>query len=133
MESGKGCLEVIGGLTLAVVLVLGGCVVLAIYRIPDTPQSAPPTAEQKEQQACEDSYAAIGAAMQFTRQTLKAPSTAKFPHSREFGVDYLGNCIHDVEGYVDAQNSFGAMIRTPIRMKVQYSKTLKGWIVAGRK
>jgi len=50
---------------------------------------------------------------------LKAPSTAKFQDVLDFGVapkkDHNGNAIKDVwevSGYVDAQNSFGAMIRT---------------------
>lgn len=41
---------------------------------------------------------------------LKAPSTAKFCSSSELGMKQVGKYVI-VQGYVDAQNSFGAMIR----------------------
>ncbi len=45
---------------------------------------------------------------------LKAPSTAKYPDNCWNGecVTPLGNYRYMVKNYVDAQNSFGAMIRT---------------------
>lgn len=42
---------------------------------------------------------------------LKAPSTAKFPFLTEFRMQRYGDIVA-VSGYVDSQNSFGAMIRT---------------------
>jgi tetratricopeptide (TPR) repeat protein len=44
-------------------------------------------------------------------ESLKAPSTAEFPFS-EYIATHNGNDKYTVEGYVDAQNSFGAMIRS---------------------
>lgn len=42
---------------------------------------------------------------------LKAPTTAKFPYYQQFSA-YRDGDGYSVSGYVDAQNSFGAMIRT---------------------
>ena len=45
---------------------------------------------------------------------LRAPSTAKFPYTTSPGVSstHIGGGVYNVHGYVDAQNAFGAMIRT---------------------
>ncbi len=37
-------------------------------------------------------------------------------------VQYLGDCTHLVNSYVDAQNGFGAQIRTYYRAKVKYAE-----------
>jgi hypothetical protein len=43
---------------------------------------------------------------------LKAPSTAIFPPMSEVKLSYVDNpCVSTIHGWVDAQNSFGAMIR----------------------
>lgn len=42
---------------------------------------------------------------------LKSPSSAKFPHSTEISYQKKGNLIA-IQGYVDADNSFGASIRS---------------------
>ena len=52
---------------------------------------------------------------------LKAPSTADFPNFS--GMDhtrYLGDSMFVVNSYVDAQNGFGAMIRTSFYCKLKY-------------
>lgn len=50
-------------------------------------------------------------AMNIVEGSLKAPSTAEFQSSAEMGVARNGELVA-VEGYVDAQNGFGAMIRS---------------------
>ena len=50
----------------------------------------------------------------FVKGRLKSPSSAKFPgvfDGRQNHVKYLGNQKYRIVSYVDAQNSFGAMIR----------------------
>jgi hypothetical protein len=60
-------------------------------------------------------------AEQFVQKRLKAPSTAKFPYSSEATIDYdSGTKEWTVNSYVDAQNSFGAMMRTNYTVKVKY-------------
>ena len=51
----------------------------------------------------------------FVKQRLKSPSTAKFPGVFDGKLDHvtaLGNQTYRIVSYVDAQNSFGAMMRT---------------------
>lgn len=53
------------------------------------------------------------------RRRLRAPSTAKFPWS-DYHVTAYRDCTYEVLAHVDAQNGFGAMVRTNYvaRMKV---------------
>lgn len=48
------------------------------------------------------------------KQRLKSPATAEFPniYSNPQHVKYLGQQKYAINSYVDAQNSFGAMLRT---------------------
>ena len=48
---------------------------------------------------------------EYVKKTLKAPSTADFPWSADY-VGIIGEHRFKVQGHVDAQNLFGAMIRT---------------------
>jgi len=50
-------------------------------------------------------------AQQFVLQTLKAPSTAKFP-ALPYEVIDLGDGRYNIMSYVDSQNVFGAIIRS---------------------
>ncbi len=45
-------------------------------------------------------------------ERLKAPSTADFPSYDQSYVQYLGNDRYCISAYVDAQNGFGAKLRT---------------------
>ena len=60
---------------------------------------------------------------EFVKKRLKSPSTAEFPSITSSGVftSYLGDCVHMITGYVDAQNSFGAVIRNEYSVKVRYN------------
>jgi hypothetical protein len=51
---------------------------------------------------------------------LKSPSTAKFPSIVDVDIKDLGDGGFQVEGYVDAQNSFGAMLRQNWQMVFQF-------------
>ena len=61
---------------------------------------------------------------QFVQARLKAPTTAKFPnvYDNESGVGYalLDSGARVVTAYVDSQNGFGAMIRTPFTCTVTW-------------
>lgn len=48
----------------------------------------------------------------FVRKQLKSPSTADFPSTNEYTATEIEDDVWRVSGYVDAQNSFGATIRT---------------------
>jgi len=49
--------------------------------------------------------------LEFVKDSLKAPSTAEFPNIRDIVITKK-EFTYSISGYVDAQNSFGAMIRT---------------------
>lgn len=59
-------------------------------------------------------------AEQFVRKSLKAPSTADFPWYNPDHVKYRGDNTWVVHSYVDAQNSFGAKLRTWYICELKY-------------
>ncbi|MBX3575474.1 MAG: hypothetical protein KF694_24290 [Mesorhizobium sp.] len=62
------------------------------------------------------------------RAKLKAPSTASFPWT-PIRAQHTGDCKFQVLAYVDAQNGFGAMIRSNYIATLAYSPETKGWRV----
>jgi len=60
------------------------------------------------------------------RASLKAPSTASFPWS-SVKSKHTGNCRFEVLGYVDAQNSFGAMIQARFMAIMTYDPDTGVW------
>jgi hypothetical protein len=76
----------------------------------------------KEEVSCNsDNGMALVMAQQFVEQRLKAPSSAGFPWgTRDSQINNIGGCVYVVTSYVDAQNSFGAKIRTNYIAKVKY-------------
>ena len=83
------------------------------------------TPEQKAQKTCEDGILSYSYARDFIKQNLKSPSTAEFPSFTEVNHKYLGNCTHNITGDVNAQNSFGAMLRNKFNVTVRYDKKEK--------
>lgn len=79
-------------------------------------------AARNEKQACANRASAYVNSQKHVRAVLKVPSTAKFPASNDphVRVIHLGDCKHRIVAYVDSQNSFGAMIRTPYYVEMQY-------------
>ena len=58
----------------------------------------------------------------FVKRRLKSPSTAEFPgvfDGRQDHVSRLSNQTYRIVSYVDAQNSFGAMLRTNFIGEIQ--------------
>jgi hypothetical protein len=56
---------------------------------------------------------------EYVKEHLKAPSTSDFQSFLGRNVQDLGNWRYRVGSYVDAQNSFGAQIRTTFTCEVQ--------------
>lgn len=52
------------------------------------------------------------------KELLKSPATAKFPNITEWGLKKEDGVV-TVQSYVDAQNSFGAMIRSYFQFKIK--------------
>ena len=59
----------------------------------------------------------------FVERSLKSPSTADFPRMTANGVyvSRIRECVFSVTGYVDAQNGFGAVLRTPYTIEIEYN------------
>lgn len=70
-------------------------------------------------------YEAWSCAQNIVEGELKSPSTADFCSFTEAEVTHLGNGEYMVSGWVDAQNSFGAILRQSF--VVTYTATEKGY------
>jgi hypothetical protein len=66
-----------------------------------------------------DDIGAYVVCQDFVEDSLKAPSTAKFASMSDSTITSTG-WVYTVSSYVDAENSFGAMIRTDFLCKVSY-------------
>jgi hypothetical protein len=53
---------------------------------------------------------------------LKAPATAEFPNPYQVQITALSSDSFIVDSYVDAQNGFGALIRSQYHCKMVYDK-----------
>jgi hypothetical protein len=69
-----------------------------------------------------DSISAYSMAQVFIKKQLKAPASAEFPSmsDEQVKVSKSGEAKYLVSGYVDAQNSFGAKLRTRWMCEVEY-------------
>lgn len=59
----------------------------------------------------------------YLQNLLKSPSSAKFPSTSQTAITELDNMTFEIRSYVDAQNSFGAMLRKYYYCKIQYVGT----------
>lgn len=101
-----------------IILVLLGLLILTT-KISESVQNMDKTQEQiREERELED---AAFYAFRLVKQRLKAPSTAKFPPSRNARVLPRPDEIYRVSSYVDSQNSFGAFIRTHFIADIKYN------------
>ncbi|MFI8377184.1 hypothetical protein ACIGCH_24315 [Pseudomonas helleri] len=88
------------------------------------------TPEQREANACSPTMAYV-MSQTFVKRGLKAPSTADFGSYSESQVKPMpagaSACKFLVIGHVDAQNSFGAMIRNRYIVTVAKAKGQDSW------
>lgn len=66
------------------------------------------------------------------RARLKSPSTASFPWT-PIASQHTGDCKFQVLAYVDAQNGFGAMVRSNYVATLTYDPATKHWRVTSVK
>jgi len=59
-------------------------------------------------------------AKEIIEKRLRSPRTAVFPWNREIAANKTGENEWEIIGYVDAQNGFGAMIRSNWKVKLKY-------------
>lgn len=106
-----------------VVLILFCVVIWSVVRsmnnaIPPLPKQSPRTSTTPAPSVLSEHDEAQEHAKSFILKTLKAPDSAKFPPYSEIKVAKV-NGLWEADTYVDAQNSFGAMIRTPYFLKME--------------
>jgi hypothetical protein len=86
-----------------------------------------PTPTTAARSPCDNTLAAYVMAGEFVRKTLKAPLTAQFPPFDPNMVRINPGCAFTVAGYVDAQNSFGALLRTRYWVRLYPSADGETW------
>lgn len=101
-----------------IILIVVALILAGAYSVLNLSQSARPARTPTPDIA--NAFEGCLAAQKIIKENiLKAPATAQFSKCPLEGGRREGNLIY-VEGYVDAQNSFGAMIRTHYQATVRY-------------
>ncbi|GAB3166596.1 hypothetical protein GCM10027059_25780 [Myceligenerans halotolerans] len=111
--TGKGCLFGCLGVIAVLLLVAFVPVLLAMSGVWDDDGDWEPTSSQAAE-ICEE----------WVSEKLKSPSTADFSEERESST---GTDSWTITGLVDAQNSFGAMIRAEWRCDVRWDVAGERW------
>ncbi len=108
--------KVVGFLVTCVFLLI---VIFMIGTFASTSLDAPKPRDQTQRAVSESdaNIMSITLCEMRTRDTLKAPRSAKFPWVKKASFD---GSLAILKSYVDAQNSFGAMIRTNYICTVRY-------------
>ncbi len=85
--------------------------------------------DRTPEEKCADGTTAFVMSQSFVEKRLRSPSTADFPYTSSEGVrmQYMGECTHKIWAYVDAQNAFGATIRTNYYTELQNKKGTDEW------
>jgi regulatory protein YycI of two-component signal transduction system YycFG len=65
---------------------------------------------------------------EFVKDKLKSPASADFESNQTIGYKFE-NGIFTFSGYVDSQNSFGAMLRTRFTVSINYKFETKKWFL----
>jgi len=87
--------------------------------------------QRQEREKAQNSNGNVHAAWAYTQiyveKQLKSPSSADFPFGGSRDVKYLGNNLYSFDSYVDAQNSYGANIRTYFKGTIR--QVTGGWTI----
>ena len=103
-----------------------GIIVVAFFFVRDCACSSSSEVAQEQSNFNHAANEAYLVTCDLIKKRLKSPSTAKFPHYLEVNMISLGKDSLNrgerffIQGYVDSQNGFGAMIRTNYSATVLY-------------
>jgi hypothetical protein len=75
---------------------------------------------------CSESFA-YSAAKSIVSKQLVSPGSAVFASPRDAKVKKIGKCKYRVEGFVDSQNAFGALLRKNYAITVEGVLTENYW------
>jgi hypothetical protein len=114
----------VGALVVLVLLVIS--IGLIIWGVSSALNGGSSTPEPKH-----SDVAALVMCEEFVKDNLKSPSTASFPfeEGKVAPLPDEGDGHYIVRGAVDAQNSFGAMLRTQYYCKVHYEPSTDKWVL----
>lgn len=80
---------------------------------------------------CPDVVDALNQGQYVVKSRLKSPSTANFPYPSERDLIEVGElegvCHYYIGGDVDAQNSFGGIVRNHYSMNLKYNISTERW------
>lgn len=89
---------------------------------PSTAQSSSSSVNNSKDDFDHDKFDAFVVAKKVVEDKLKSPSTAKFCDTRDATISLSDN-TWTVNGWVDAQNSFGATIRNTFTVKITFTNS----------
>jgi hypothetical protein len=118
-----GCLEFIVYAFMFFFLMIVGLVCIgSFFQQPKTAEQLAQEQAAREEEFCNsDNVGAFVMARDAVKKILKSPSTAEFPSGTlDSTIRNTGDCTYEVVSYVDAQNSFGAKLRTKYLAVVRY-------------
>ncbi|MDR3369581.1 hypothetical protein [Rhodoferax sp.] len=114
---------------------IGGSVLMLALAAWVISSCMPKSAEEKaadiastREKTCHDPIMAWIEAKDMVSAHLKAPSTAVFGSRGESTITPYKDCEFDVSGWVDAQNSFGAKLRSRYLVDLKYLKDKDKWV-----
>jgi len=87
-------------------------------------------AERKQTEVakkCSDTTMAYVMSQNYAKRLLKAPGSADFPMITEVSSRAIGDCKFEILAYVDAQNSFGAKMRTGYSATMSFDPETDRW------
>lgn len=102
------------------VLILLVCVLVFLWLHQSPEEQAARRQRAAESAAQELSIRAYLMSERFVKQQLRAPATAIFPSITEAAITYLGAGRFFIAAHVDAENGFGALIRSPFNVTLRY-------------
>lgn len=96
-----------------------------------SPKPTPEENAEKEKRNAEFSCSSKADAYSFVersiKKTLKAPSTVEMSGIWGSTITPLENCKFIIKGHFDAENSFGAKLRTHYRADAEYDMEARRW------
>ena len=117
-KAGFGCIGIL--------LVLFVLVMIVVIRNRPSPQEQAARAERTRE------YNAASICQDAVRRRLKAPATAVFQAPRNAQISRSASGDYEIDSYVDAQNSFGANLRSRYTCVVASTGEVVRLTIAGR-
>lgn len=110
----------------------GAVVVVAMVAVGvQAREERPAAAAPAEPPVRHSDYMAHSMCERFVRRRLDTPSTAKFAPPRESTITHEGGGTYVVRSHLDAQNLFGAMVRSRFVCTTTYQDSARTWHLDG--